>query len=222
MIAAATIVFFFIVTIATIITSTYFSKKNTVLRKLKACQTKSISGFNTSQPTKVTGKVLSVTNPFIAPYSKRACIAYNFEVKQRVSNGKHTRWRILIRKEKIQDFFIENNGELVMIKPMESNYLLYMEEDKRVESGIFNKPNEKFVQVLKDLGIENENWLGFNKRLKYTERIIEVGETVTVGGIAKLKSLNKPIEGYNYSKIAVLESNETQRLIITDTPEART
>jgi hypothetical protein len=55
--------------------------------------------------------------------------------------------------------------------------------------GSFNDPSPEFKKVLDDFGIKSETWLGFNKTLKYTERIIEVGETITVGGIAKWKIL---------------------------------
>ncbi|MFI1744536.1 hypothetical protein [Thalassobellus sediminis] len=211
-VAVAIIIFFAI----------YFRKKNIILRKLSKFKSKRISQFKNNELTKVSGKVLQVEDPFISPYSKRQCVAYIFEVKQKVSSGKNSRWKTLIKKEDIQDFFIEKEGELVMVKPSIeiSNYYSYMVEDKSVSSGTFNDPSPEFKKVLNDFGIESETWLGFNKTLKYSERIIEIGETISVGGIAKWKVLNEPIEGYHYSKIAALESNEVQKLIITDLPEA--
>ena len=205
-------------------TSVYFSKKNVVLRKLSKFKHKRIAQFRTNEPTKITGKVLPVEEPFVAPFSQRKCVAYDFYVKQRVSTGKSSHWKTLVKKENIQDFFIEQNGELVMVKPsMEtSNYISFMVADKKVSSGSFNSPTPKFKEVLISLGVENKNWLGFNKTLKYTERIIEIGETITVGGIAKWKSLNKPVAGYSFSKIAALESNKDQKIIITDHPSAIT
>jgi len=200
----------------------YFSKKNIILRKLSKFNFKRISQFRTNELTKVSGKVLQVEEPFVAPYSKRKCIAYIFEVKQKVKRGKSSHWKTLVKKEDIQDFFIEKNGEIVMVKPsLEiSNYYSYMVEDKSVSSGIFNDPTLEFQKVLNNFGIKSETWLGFNKTLKYSERIIEVGETITVGGIAKWKVLNEPIENYSYSKIAALESSVEQKLVITDHPNA--
>lgn len=210
------------VIIIIIILIVYFSKKNIVLRKLSKFKVKRITQIRTNELTKITGKVLQVQEPFVAPFSKRKCVAYIFKVKQKVKTGKSSHWKTLVKKEDIQDFFIEQNGELVMVKPsMEtSNYMSYMVEDKRVSSGTFNDPTPEFKKVLDDLGIESENWLGFNRTLKYTERIIEIGETITVGGIAKWKILNVPIEGYSYSKIAALESSAEQKIIITDHPDA--
>lgn len=84
---------------------------------------------------------------------------------------------------------------------------------------IMKKMLKKNFQVgLKQYNIDSTGFLGFNKQLRYTEGIIEIGEEITVAGIAKWKNLSEPIEGYSYSKIAALESTEKQKLIITDLP----
>ncbi len=200
----------------------FFNKKNIILRKLSKFKAKRISQFRTNELTKVSGKVLQVHEPFVVPFSKRKCIAYTFEIKQEVGSGKNSRWKTLVKKEDIQDFFIEKDGELVMVKPSRetSNFYSYMVEDKRVSSGTFKDPTPEFRKVLDAFGVESENWLGFNKTLKYTESILEIGETITVGGIAKWKTLKEPIEGHSYSKIAALESDVNQKIIITDHPKA--
>jgi len=55
--------------------------------------------------------------------------------------------------------------------------------------------------------------------LRYEEGVIEIGERITVAGIAKWKTLNQPIPEYPYSKIATLDSFEKQKIIITDMKE---
>ena len=200
----------------------YFNRKQIILRKLNKFKPQKILQFKTNELTKVSGKVLRVHEPFIAPLSKRTCVAYVFEIKQRVSNGKTTHWNTLVKKEDIQDFFIEDQGEVVLIKPsrIKSNYLSYIVEDKSITSGTFNNPTPEFAKILQDFGVESTNWFGFNKTLKYTERIIEVGEMITVAGIAKWKTTTEPIAGHNYTRIAALEHDELHKLIITDLPEA--
>lgn len=201
----------------------YFNKKQIILRKLSKFQFKRITQFRTNELTKITGKVLEVNDPFTAPFSKRKCVAYVIKIKQQVRTGKNSYWKTLVEVEDIQDFFIEKGGELVMIKPSRatSNYYAYLVEDNTMTSGTFNDPTPEFQKVLDSFGVESINWLGFNKTLKYSERIIEIGETITVGGLAKWKALNQPIDGYSYSKIAALESDDTHKLIITDLPQAR-
>ncbi|MEW4923379.1 hypothetical protein [Algibacter sp. 2305UL17-15] len=201
----------------------YFGKKQVILRHLKKFKFKEILQFRTNEPTKITGKVLHVHEPFIAPFSKRKCVAYEIKIRQKKSGGKNSYWKTLVEKEDIQDFFIERKGEVVMIKPSKSpkNYKSYLVEDKTVSSGFLNDPTPEFQELLEEFNIKSENLLGFNKRLRYSERILEVGETVTVGGIAKWKVLDTEILGYNYSKIATLESDLKHKIIITDLPIAR-
>ncbi len=203
--------------------SYYLNTKQKVLRRLSKLTFKPILQFRTKEPTKVTGKVLHVHEPFVAPFSKRKCVAFEFRIQQKKSSGKHSYWKTLVEKEDIQDFFVEKNGEVVMVKPTKvpQNYMIYLVEDKKVSSGFFNAPTPEFKLLLNQYDIDNQNFFGFNKTLRYTERILEVGETVTVGGIAKWKALDGQIEGYNYSKIAALESSNEQKLIITDLPKAR-
>ncbi len=213
--------------IAAIITigvlSYYFGKKQKILRRLSKLKRKDILQFRTNEPTKVTGKVLHVHEPFVAPFSKRKCVAFEFKIQQKKKRGKNSYWKTLIDEKNIQDFFIEQKDEVAMVTPKTNpfNFEIYLEEDKRVSSGFLNDPTPEFQNLLAAYKIESLNFLGFNKTLRYTERILEVGETVTVGGIAKWKAIDTTINGYSYSKIAALESNDRQKIIITDLPKAR-
>lgn len=202
----------------------YYSKKRVLLRQLSKLKYSDILQFKTNVPTKTSGKVLHVHKPFVAPFSKRKCVAYQFKIQQKVKRGKNSHWKTLLDEKNIQDFFIEQRGEVAMIKPKANpeNFKIYLVEDKKVSSGFLNDPTSEFKNLLDVYGVKPEGVLGFNKTLRYTERILEVGETVTVGGIAKWKALDATIKGYSYSKIAALESNDTQKIIITDLPEAIT
>lgn len=201
----------------------YFNRKQIILRKLSKFNFKPVLRFKTNELTKITGKVLHVHEPFVVPYSKRKCVAYYFKIEKKVSTGKHSHWRTLIEKEDIQDFYIEKSGEVVLVRPTNTpkNYYSYLVEDSSAGSGFLNDPTPEFKELLDGFNIPSENFLGFNKRLKYSERIIEVGEIITVGGIAKWKAVDATISGYNYSKIAALESSDSQKLIITDLIQAR-
>ncbi|MFD2725094.1 hypothetical protein [Hyunsoonleella rubra] len=209
--------------IAVGILSYYFNKKQTVLRQLSKFKAKSILQFRTNEPTKLTGKVLHVHEPFVAPFSRRKCVAFEFKIQQKKSSGKNSYWKTLVEKQDIQDFFVEQNGEVVMVKPVKfpKNFMSYFVDDKKVSSGFLNDPTPEFDALLQQFDVASENFFGFNKTLRYTERILEVGETVTVGGIAKWKAVDATISGYNYSKIATLESTDKQKLIITDLPSAK-
>ena len=199
----------------------YFSKKMVITRTLSKIPNKPASRLKTNELSKVTGKALHVKAPLIAPYTERECVFYQIKIQQKVSTGKNSHWKTLVVDEQCQDFFININGDFVIIKPEQNpvNYACYLVKDSKQSSGTFNDPTPQFEAVLRKYNINPETYFGFNKRLKYEEGIIEIGERITVAGIAKWKTLSEPIPEYPYSKIATLESDAKQKLIITDLPQ---
>ena len=198
----------------------YFNTKQIVVRKLSKITHRPIGSLRTNELSKITGKALHVKEPLVAPFSKRPCIFYSINIEQKKSNGKSTYWKSIVKEEKFQEFFVERSGNYVMVQPtqMPKNYINYLVVDNKTSSGTFNDPTSEFEKLLNKYNITSKGLFGFNKSLRYNEGIIEVGEQITVAGIAKWKTLSQPIEGYNYSKIAALESTDKQKLIITDLP----
>ncbi|WP_460220559.1 hypothetical protein [Psychroserpens sp. MEBiC05023] len=199
----------------------YFSGKNVIIRTLSKIPHKPASSLKTNELSKVTGKALHVKEPLKAPYSGRHCVFYQIIIQQKVSNGKSSHWKTLIKEERFQDFFVDTNGDFVIIKPQDHprNYICHLVKDKTQTSGTFDDPTPEFKSLLNRYHINSENFFGFNKRLRCKEGIIAIGEHVTVAGIAKWKSLSEPLPEYPYSKIAALESEGKQKLIITDLTE---
>ncbi|MFY7671167.1 GIDE domain-containing protein [Tenacibaculum sp. MEBiC06402] len=201
----------------------YFDNKQMVIRTLKKLPSSGISGIRTNQLTKVTGKALHVEEPLTAPFSKRKCIFYKIKIEEKRHTGKSSHWATIVKEEKFQPFFIEKNGEYVIVSPSRNpkNYKSHLVVDKKASYGYFQDSTPEFERLLKNYNVRSKGFLGFKKNIRYQEAIIEIGEEITVAGIAKWKNLNEPIEGYSYSKIAALESNEKQKIIITDLPKKR-
>ncbi len=199
----------------------YFSGKQVILRKLSKTRHKSISSLKTNEFVKVHGKALHVQDPLIAPLTKRKCIFYTIEIEKRVSTGKSSHWKTIVDDQKIQDFFIEQNGSYAIVKPSKKskNFISHLVIDTKISSGTFNDPTPEFEALLKQYNIDSQTYFGFNKSLRYKEGIIEIGEKITVAGIAKWKTLSEPIPEYAYSKIVELVSEGKEKLIITDDPK---
>lgn len=202
------------------ISITFFSDKKKMKRLLKKVPEKSISGLKQNEFTKITGKALPVEDSFIAPLTNRKCVFYIFKIQKQKTSGKNNYWKTIVNEEKIQDFLIENGGDIAMIVPTENpkNYKSYLVEDKKISSTsrVFSESSEELDALLNKYNIKKDGFLGFKKSLRCFEAIIEVGEKTTVAGVVKMKSLNKPIRGYSYSKITSLESSPKHKLIITD------
>ena len=201
----------------------YFSAKNVIPRTLAKIPNKPASSLKTNKLSKVSGKALHVKEPLIAPYSNRKCVFYQIIIEQKVSTGKSSHWKTLVKEERFQEFFIQTKSDFVIVKPQEhpKNYICHVVKDKDQSSGTFNDPTPQLQSVLNRYNIDSETFFGFNKRLRYKEGVIEIGEEITVAGIAKWKTLSEPIPEYPYSKIATLESADKQKIIITDLLEAR-
>ena len=201
----------------------YFNTKQRIIRTLAKLPIKQIGSLRNHEFTRFSGKALHVKEPLIAPFSKRKCVFYVIKIEKKKSTGKNSYWDTIVKEEKIQEFFLEKNGDFAIVRPSQNpkNYISHLVIDKKVNSGTFNDPTPEFNELLANYNIDSEGFFGFNKSLRYSEAIIEIGEQITVAGIAKWKSLKEPIEGYSYSKIAELESSDKQKLIITDLPNIK-
>ena len=92
----------------------YFNTKQRIIRILSKLPIKQIGSLKNNELTRFSGKALHVKEPLIAPYSKRKCIFYVIKIEQKKSSGKSSHWKTLVKEEKIQEFFLEKNGDFVV------------------------------------------------------------------------------------------------------------
>lgn len=197
----------------------YFSDKQRILRELKKSRRKPISQVRENEYAKVIGKAKHVDEPLIAPISGRPCVYYKVHVERKGDKS----WHTVVRETKSQDFFLESNTELAIVKAnfeVEKNKRVYLEEDHKRNSGFMNDASHKLNAYLAQHNKSSTGFFGFNKTLRYKEGIIALNETVAVKGVAKWKALNAPVDGYSYSRILTFEGSAEQKLLITDVPKA--
>lgn len=201
------------------IISYYFSNKKIMLREFQKSRKKLINRIRENEYAKIIGKAKHVNQPLIAPLSGRQCVYYHVVVEIKGDKS----WRKIIDDEKHQDFFIESNSEMAIVKISlveKSMKRFYLVKDYKEKSGFRNDAPEKLEAYLKYHNKKSTGILGFNKTIRYTEGVIELNEPIAVKGIAKWKTLNEPIEGYSYSKILTLTGAKKEKLLITDEPKA--
>ena len=218
-----TIIILLIVGVATIaFLIYYFSPKTIILRRLKKLPFSKIGSLQNHNYSKVEGKALNVNQPLLAPLSKRECVFYQILIEKKVSSGKNSHWKTIVDEEKIQDFFVEQTGERLLIFPKQNpkNYYAYLVADKKAFSGSFNDPTPEFKSLLDSYGIKTTGLFGFNRPLRYRESIIEVGERITVAGYVNWIELEQPVSDYSYSRVATLVAKDKNKILITDATEA--
>jgi len=196
----------------------FFNKKNKLIRALKKAKFTSLQSVKENDYAKVSGNAKFVTEALIAPLSGRECVLYQIKVER--SRGKNG-WETMVDDIRAQDFFIEHNGEMAIVKTSVGGSLrnIFLEKDQKMKSGSFNDANHRLVAYLKTHGEKSTNWLGLNRTIRYHEGIIEPNEKVTVMGVAQWKVLKDVIPGFNYSKILTFTGSKKQRLLVTDLKE---
>jgi hypothetical protein len=201
----------------------YFNPKQIILRKLKKIRLKPIVSLKDNEWVKVNGKAVNIQAPLIAPLSKRKCVYFTIKIEKKVSTGKNSHWKTVVNEEKIDPFFIEQNGRVVLVNPTQNpkNYVSFLVIDSKFTSSIFNKPTTEALALLEKYSIDSKNFFGFHKQLRFQEGVIEIGENITVAGVVTYTTLSQPLDGYNYTKVASINHSETQKLIITDLPESQ-
>lgn len=199
--------------------SYFYSDKNRILRELKKSRRKQISQVREKEYAKIIGKAKHVNEPLIAPLSGRKCVYYKVHIERKGNKS----WHTVVEETKSQDFFLESNTELAIVKASfgtENNKRVHLVQDHERSSGFLNDASHKLNDYLAKHNKSSTNLLGLNKTMRYKEGIIALNETVAVKGIAKWKALNQPIDGYSYSRVLTLEGSSEQKLLITDAPKA--
>lgn len=152
------LILFFIITFVTILTVTYFfSDKQKIIRTLKKLKSSNINNVRQNELVKITGKTVNIHEPLRVPMSNRKCVYYTMKIEQEVGDDDDINWKTLIAEEKIQDFFLEKNGEKIIIRPIKKpkNYISHLVVDKKVNSGTFNDASPKFERLLKTYDIKS-------------------------------------------------------------------
>lgn len=200
----------------------YFSPKKKILRQLKKTTYSRISSLQNNKFAKIDGTASAIKEPLIAPLSKRKCVFYKIKIEKKVGSRKNSKWITIVNETEIQDFFVEQTGERLVVLPTKNpiNYSDYLVTDKKTNSGTFNDPSTEFKALLDFYNIKSEGLFGLNKSIRYREAIVEVGERIVVAGYVKWSKLDNPVKGYNYASIASITSKGEQKITITDTPEA--
>lgn len=211
------IIFIFIAIFILVLLSFYFfSEKARIKRKLKKAEYRIISKFKDNEIAKITGNVTLIEEALIAPLSRRKCVLYYIHVEQKVSSGKHTRWKTIIEEEVSSRFLINDDNHYAFINDI--NIKSYIVQDKSYSSGIFNDATENLEKYLSEKGYESEGFLGFNKTIRYKEGVLEIGEEIAVFGKGTWKDAEDLDLPKKYRKVLEITSNNDESVYISDDP----
>ena len=212
-----TFIIFISIIIIVILLSYFFSKKAIVKRKLKNATVSSIGTFRNGQIAKIVGHVEFIDTPLIAPLSKRKCSYYYIHIEQRVSTGKSSRWKTIIKEEVSSKFLIKEGDNVAYIN--EKNVKCYIVQDKSFKSGFGNDATTNLEKILNSRGIDSEGFFGFNKTLRYKEGVLENEEKIAVFGKGTWKDPENLALPEKYNRVLEITANQGVPVYLSDDPD---
>ena len=219
-----TVVIFCLIALAVIAAivffSHYFSKKATVIRKLKKAPLKKISGFTNGETARIAGKVQCTGEPLTAPLSGRKCACFSVLVEQKVSSGKSSHWKKLIGEEVAGEFVVRDGNSYARVDF--SHVTSYIVLDRNYSSGFFQDATEELTRYLHRHGVESENYFGWNRTIRYREGILEEGEMIAVVGKGTWERVDTGQLSDEYGKVLRISAPEEAPVYLSDDPKTTT
>ena len=153
--------------------------------------------------------------------SQRACAYYSVVVEEYRGRGPRSgHWHEIIREEKGVDFFLrdESGMALVRVAP-DGKDLPALVQDRKARTSPILSNDADLERFLAERGRSVEGTF-FRKNLRAHEGVLEAGERVAVGGLARWVP-DPDAAGGNYRETPrrlVLEASESLPLFLSDDP----
>jgi hypothetical protein len=156
--------------------SVWLNPARRIKRALRAAPTVPIGKLSEGDLGRIVGKARVLDDQLVAPLTGRACVYYIARVQQEDSDDD---WKTIIEEEQGVTFVVDDGSGRAIVDPRGGD--LALDFDARSRSGTFHDPDEREAAFLAKYGVKSHGLI-FNKRLRYREAVIEIGETVAVLG----------------------------------------
>ena len=209
--------------VAGLTTRVLYSRDRRIKRALKRVKPTPIRDARDGKVVKIVGELVFAGRSLPAPLSQRACAYYSIRVEEYRSHGtRGGHWRQIVREDKGLDFYLrdETGVALVRIAP-EGAYFPALVWDRKARTSPIISDDPELARFLGERGMSVEGTF-FRKNLRAYEGVLEAGERVAVGGLARWVP-DPDAAGGNYRetpKRLVLEASDALPLFFSDDPDA--
>ena len=198
----------------------FFSEEKRIKRKLKNAPYKVMGEFKDGDVAKVIGRVISTEEPLIAPLSGRKCVQYHVIVERdRGGDEEGAQYEIIIDDKVESKFLIKDGDYLATITDL--NLKSYIEKDKEFSSGLLKDASSNLEEYLKSHGNKSENFFGFNKKLRFSEGILALGEEVAVYGPANWKQASELNLPASFKRVLEFIPTQKDKVYLSDHKDVR-
>jgi hypothetical protein len=129
----------------------------------------------------IIGKVVD-WNCLEGPFTRQACVYYEFLVEQYVRRGKNSHWETVYKENTGKHAFcLEDETGKALVIPEGAETVL--SQSFSLTTGLFSDIPPHVEQYLGKHGVSCHGFLGFDKKLRFTEKNFRPGEAVYALGV---------------------------------------
>ncbi len=133
---------------------------------------------------KVVGRIDYLGEPLTAPLSGLRCAHYELTIQEWRSSGRSGRWDTIVQQAASQDFLLRDGSGTALVRPASAEVAVH--KDEHHTSGPLNDATPELENLLERHGQKSTGTLGFNRKLRYDEGVLEAGEHAAICGCAML------------------------------------
>jgi hypothetical protein len=197
-----------------------FTRERRIKRALKRVKPTAVREVHDGRVVKLVGQVAYSGRSIAAPLSGRACAFYSVVVEEFRHRGRHGRWHEIVREEKGIDFLVRDESGIALVR-VDQAALPALVYDRKSRTSPLLYSDAALERFLNERGRASEGRF-FRTNLRAYEGVLEEGERVAVGGLARwIPDPGAAGAGYrDPGKRLVLQASEALPLFLSDDPAA--
>ena len=158
----------------------YFSRDAIVKRGLGKVPRGRLGRVVAGRAVKVVGRLDCVGEPVVAPLTQRRCAYYELTIEEWRNRGRSGDWVTIVQQASGRDFVVRDGKVAALVHTNAAEIAVH--KDEQDVTGILKAPTPELEALLEQYGEKATGLLGFSRRLRFREGVLEAGEHVAVCG----------------------------------------
>lgn len=197
----------------------FFTRDRRIKRALRHVKTTPIRDAREGKAVKIVGTLEYAGRSIASPLSGRTCAYYAIVVEEYRSRGRSGAWHEIVREERGVDFRLRDDSGTALVRVAHGPSLPALVQDHRARTSAILHSDADLERFMNERGRSVEGLI-FRKNIRASEGILEAGERVAVGGLARWLP-DPDAAGGTYRetpKRLVLEGSPSLPLFLSDDP----
>jgi hypothetical protein len=160
----------------------FFNRAARVKRALGKVPRGRIGSAVEGEVVKVVGRIDYLEEPLTSPLSGRRCAYYELTIEEMRGGGRSSQWVTVVQEASGRDFLLRDGSGTALVRPALAEVAVH--KDEHHISGALKDATPELEALLERHGQKSTGTLGFNRKLRYDEGVLEAGEHAAVCGRA--------------------------------------